>query len=286
PAGPYNYLWSDFSTGMTLQTNVTGSYIIDVTDTITGCTTADTITVNVPTSPSFTLADTSFCGSQYTINGPVGQYMYMWSTGDSTSSITVPGPGGSYTLTVVDVTSGCDGTDSSIVNINAIPTVTATASTTSPCTDDANVILTGSPAGGTFTGTSVTGNQFDPSIGGGSYVVIYNFTDVNGCPGADTVVIDVSPCVGINEPFVAAGMNVYPNPNAGMFVFTAADQDCNELTIEIVTVEGQVVQTNKHSNVQGNFTEEIDMTEFANGVYIMRVTTDGAVFTQRIVKQD
>jgi hypothetical protein len=285
PAGNYSYLWSDMSTGNTLSVSASGNYYVDVLDTITGCTTSDSIAINVPMSPSFSLSDTALCGTQYVLNGPAGPYDYMWSTLDSTMSITVV-TSGTYTLTVTDTTSGCTGSDASIVNINANPTVTASASSMTPCADDANVILTGSPAGGAFTGTSVSGNQFDPSIGGGSYTIVYNYTDVNGCSGSDSVMITVNPCVGIDEQFAFAGMAIYPNPNAGQFTFTALDQNCLEMTIEIVTVEGQVIMSNKYDNVQGNFTQEIDLNDFANGVYIMRVTTDGSVYTNRVIKQD
>ncbi len=285
PAGTHSYVWNDMSTGMTLQAGTTGLYYVDVLDTITGCTTTDSIMVNVPTTPSFTLADTSFCGTQFTINGPAGSYDYDWSTLDSTQSITVTASG-TYTLTVTDTTSGCNSSDVSTVNINANPTVALTASDNVVCEDDANVILTGSPNGGTYTGTSVTGNQFDPSVGVGTYMMTYNFTDVNGCPGSDTTSIEVTACVGITEPFAGAGMNIFPNPNTGRFTFFAADMNCAEMTIEITTVEGQTVYSNQYSNVQGNFTQEINMAEFANGVYFMRVTTDGAVYTQRVVKQE
>jgi hypothetical protein len=285
PAGPYAYMWSDNSTGMTLQTNATGTYIIDVTDTTSGCTAADTIMVNVPATPSFALSDTSICGSQLTLNGPAGPFDYLWSDNSTGMSNTITASG-TYALTVTDSTSGCASTDSAVVNINAIPAVSASATSMNPCVDDANVVLTGSPAGGTFSGTSVTGNQFDPSIGAGSYTIIYNYTDPNGCSAADSLLIDVNACVGIDEPFVQAGMNVYPNPNNGVFLFTAADQNSQKMIVEIVTVEGQIIQSNEYDNVQGNFVQEINLNGFANGTYIMRVTTDGAVYTQRIVKQD
>jgi len=285
PAGPYSYMWSDMSTGTTLNAGATGNYYVDVTDSLSGCVSTDSIMVTVPMSPAVNLNDTAFCGTSVVLNGPAGSYMYMWSTTDTTQSITVT-TSGTYDLTVTDSASGCVGADSAVVNVNANPTVTATASSMMPCADDANVVLTGSPAGGTFAGSSVTGNQFDPSIGAGTYSIVYNYTDVNGCSGADTVSITVSACVGINDPFAGAGMNVYPNPNSGLFTFAAADLSAKEMTIEIVTIEGQVIKSDKYSNVQGNFTEEINMNEFANGVYFMRVTTDGSVFTQRIVKQD
>jgi hypothetical protein len=285
PAGPYNYVWSDMSTGTTLNAATTGNYYLDVTDSISGCVSTDSIMVTVPMSPAVTLNDTAFCGTNVTLTGPSGAYMYMWSTADTTQSILVT-VSGTYNLTVTDSASGCIGSDSASVNVNANPTVVATASVLTPCADDADVILTGTPSGGTFTGTSVTGSQFDPSIGAGSYDIVYNFTDVNGCSGSDTVTINVNACVGVSENFAGSGMNVYPNPNSGIFTFAAANVDAKEMTIEIVTIEGQVIKSDKHSNVQGNFSEEINMNEFANGVYFMRVTTDGSVFTQRIVKQD
>lgn len=285
PAGPYNLVWSDNSTGTTLSVSATGNYYLDVTDSINGCVSTDSIMVNVPMSPAVTLNDTAFCGTSVVLNGPAGSYMYMWSTSDTTQSILVT-VSGVYILTATDSASGCIGTDSATVNVNANPVVTATASSLTPCVDDANVILTGTPAGGTFTGSSVTGSQFDPSIGAGNYSIVYNYTDVNGCSGSDTIAINVNACVGVNENFAGSGMNVYPNPNSGLFTFAAADLNAKEMTIEIVTIEGQVIKSDKYSNVQGNFTEEINMNEFANGVYFMRVTTDGSVFTQRIVKQD
>lgn len=285
PAGPYMYMWSDMTSGMSTSTSGTGNYYLDVTDSLTGCTASDSIMVTVNMSPAVTLTDTTACGSQVTLMGPSGPYAYLWNTTATSQSIAASSSG-NYAVTVTDTTSGCMGMDSAMVTLNSDPTVTASASSMSPCADDANVMLTGSPAGGTFTGTSVTGSQFDPSIGAGSYNIVYNFTDVNGCSGADTITVVVSACVGIAESFVGAGMNVYPNPNAGSFTFTAADQNCNELTIELTTVEGKVLQSNMFSNVQGNFVQEINMNEYANGIYIMRVTTDGAVYTQRVVKQE
>jgi len=52
--------------------------------------------------------------------------------------------------------------------------------------------LTGNPAGGTFTGTGMTGNQFDPTeLDTGSYTIIYTYTESNGCTDSDTLVLNV-----------------------------------------------------------------------------------------------
>ena len=68
------------------------------------------------------------------------------------------------------------------------------------------------PLGGTFFGTGVTGNEFDPASAGiGNHFVYYTYTDSNGCFGVDTVSIYVLNCTGIEEN---ANNNIilFPNP--------------------------------------------------------------------------
>ncbi len=63
------------------------------------------------------------------------------------------------------------------------------------CTDAGIVDLTAfaSPAGGSFTGTGVSGNSFDPATAGtGTHTLTYVFTDGNGCTGSDTAQITVN----------------------------------------------------------------------------------------------
>jgi hypothetical protein len=165
------------------------------------------------------------------------------------------------------------GYDTINITIFGNPTVTASASSSSVCADDANVTLTGSPAGGTFTGTSVTGNQFDPSIGAGSYSIVYNFTDANGCSGADTVTVAVSACVGIAENN-GNGFTMYPNPTTGLLNFTL---NVNS-TVEVFDVLGNVVASKQFNS--GNAT--LDLSNQPNGVYFVRVNGANA---QRLVIQ-
>ncbi|MEM9144033.1 MAG: gliding motility-associated C-terminal domain-containing protein, partial [Bacteroidota bacterium] len=49
-----------------------------------------------------------------------------------------------------------------------------------------------SPAGGTFSGTAVTGNSFDPAVAGiGTHTLTYSYTDGNGCTNTDMTSIIV-----------------------------------------------------------------------------------------------
>ncbi len=59
------------------------------------------------------------------------------------------------------------------------------------CENAPDVILTGSPMGGTFSGVGVTGNSFGPSVG--TQIISYAYTDVNGCSNSATTTIIVNP---------------------------------------------------------------------------------------------
>ena len=92
------------------------------------------------------------------------------------------------------------------VEVFGLPAVTFTPPT-SVLIDAGAQALTGSPAGGTFTGLGVTGSSFDPMAAGiGMHTITYVYTDVNGCSGMATATITVNPnlpadnaCAGAND---------------------------------------------------------------------------------------
>ena len=95
---------------------------------------------------------------------------------------------------------GCTISDQTLININPLPTVNA-GTYTPVCVDGNDVSLSGTPAGGTFSGTGVSGINFDPSVG--TQTVTYSYTDGNGCSNSASTQIQVNPL-----PVVSAG--TYP----------------------------------------------------------------------------
>jgi hypothetical protein len=175
---------------------------------------------------------------------------------------------------------GCSNMDSTVQTVNAAPTVTASASSMTPCADDANVVLTGSPAGGIFLGTSVTGSQFDPSVGAGSYAIMYDYTDANGCAGSDTITINVNACVGIAETPANNNINVYPNPTSDNVMITISNFTGSAM-IRVMSAEGKVVL--QQNTTTANTT--LDVEQLATGAYFVEVTdANGKSISKLIVE--
>ncbi|HNR18874.1 MAG TPA: M4 family metallopeptidase [Bacteroidia bacterium] len=108
-----------------------------------------------------------------------------------------------WTLTIPDYTipyPNCGPATSPVTVVNTGSLTVSAGTYNALCNNNAAVSLTGTPAGGNFSGTGVTGNSFDPSgLAAGVYQVTYNYS--NGtCSGSDVANITVNA-----QPIVDAG---------------------------------------------------------------------------------
>jgi hypothetical protein len=100
----------------------------------------------------------------------------------------------------------CNATATLRVRVVALPTVSISAPSGPLCPDSAPITLTGSPAGGTFSGTGISnGTSFDPRLAGpGQHQLIYTYispTEQNiRCPASAAITLVVSPRVAIQLP--------------------------------------------------------------------------------------
>jgi PKD repeat protein len=120
-----------------------------------------------------------------------------------------------YTYTVA---AGCTNSSSMVITVNALPVVSA--GDTTYCNNLGNVSLPyASPAGGTWSGTGIAGNQFNPANTPGvdTYLAVYSYTNNNNCTNRDTVSISViSPQTvnaGSDQEFCVSAAPVNLNTN-------------------------------------------------------------------------
>ena len=194
---------------------------------------------------------------------------------------------GTYTLTYNYVdTNSCSGTATTVIMVNGLPSVALASSNNTVCQQDGAVTLIGVPSGGTYSGTGVTGNSFNPSTAGtGTFVVTYTYTDNNSCSNSSTTNITVNACIGMEEEVNAVNtLNVFPNPANN--IINVSMSGLNEQTqIVMMNAVGQVVLTEKSSlTASVNETLQFDVQELSNGVYFMNVITEnGNKKTVRVV---
>lgn len=281
--------WSwDFGPGATPATAIgagphTVSYATSGTKTITltangSATSTQTVTVNsAPATPTITAGGPlTFCSGDSVLLTSSSTTGNSWSTGDTTQSITVSTAG---TYTVSEVSNGCSSTSAgTIVTINPGPAVSF-ASVSEMCVNYPPFTLTqGSPAGGTYSGNGVSGNQFDPSVAGvGNTTLTYTYSDGSGCSGTAQIVVVVNGCAGIDEKEFSK-VSIYPNPSEGVFTVDAGKSMIE--TILIYDKSGKLVRDIKVSN-KTNFA--VNFTNMADGIYTLKITTTNTSETIPII---
>ncbi len=172
---------------------------------------------------------------------------------------------------------GCVNMDSVTVTLNSLPTV-ALSGPTMACDLDAAFTLVGTPAGGTFSGPGVTGNQFDPSVAtAGTHTLIYTYTDSLGCVGSDSISVTVDLCLSVtgNE---GSQIQVMPNPFSDQLILGLQ----NSGLVRIYNSLGQIVFEQEMNAGRS----EINTTQFATGIYFLEVQAAAGKEIIRIVKSN
>ncbi|MFM7311353.1 MAG: PKD domain-containing protein, partial [Flavobacteriales bacterium] len=128
-------------------------------------------------------------------NGPITTW--SWSAGlGNTANVSTPNlvTTATYTVTGTDG-DGCVDTDQVIVNVNPVPNTFAGNDVTL-CNQPVPTALTGTPAGGSWSGTGVTSSGVFTPNGVGQFTLTYCYTDpITNCPYCDDVVVTVNDAI-------------------------------------------------------------------------------------------
>ena len=269
---------------------VNTTYTVAVTDGTTNCQASDDVVVTVNSLPVVNLgADQTICGNaNVTLNAGSGFSAYLWSNTATTASITIDTVGyglGTHAI-YVDVTDNNTCMNSDTVNVtfvaNPVPAITGGVPTM--CINHIITIDAGAGwASYLWSDNSVTRtiDLVGSVLGLGSHTFSVTVTDANGCEGTDSITVVVDPCTGIAEAEGGISMMIYPNPNNGNF--TLSISGLKQLAkVEILNLLGQTISTEQVS-INGAFVKEYDLSGLAKGSYLMKVTTDKSVRTERLI---
>lgn len=151
---------------------------------------------------------------------------------------------------------------------------------------DGAATLEGTPAGGTFMGTGVSGNQFNPSTAGlGQHSITYVYTNGNGCTGAYSLctTVDFNVNIGGSEITSTEGLDVYPNPSNGFFNLKVDGFD-GVVSYSIYDAYGKEVGNNSFV-ANGLTNQSIDLSDLAIGAYTLQVQTSKGLFAEKLILQ-
>jgi gliding motility-associated-like protein len=219
-----------------------GTYTLTVTDSVSGCTSVDSVDVtNTATIPDANAGSTQTIdciNTTASLNGSslTSGVNFSWTGGTIVSGGTTATPvvssGGTYTLTVTDPSNGCSNTSTVSVALNNNPPVAdaGTIQSVGCGTPTATLNGTGSDSGAgisyawtTGTGNIISGGTTTTPLVDQAGVYTITVTDAgNGCSATDTVSV-------LNAPGPIASFTA--SPSSGFFPlpvsFTNTSQNAN-----------------------------------------------------------
>ena len=217
----------------------------------------------------------SICnGQSYTIN-PIGMTSFTVQ-GGSGSAIVSPTINTTYTVTGTNSLTGCSSNGIISLSVNPSPTISITGNQTICAGEYVNLNASGA---NTFTwNNSWVANNISvtPSTSTIFYVMGSNS---NGCVGTASAQIIVSECTGINSIISQNEIQIYPNPNAG--VFTINLKNCDNCFIKITNVLGQIIKTQK-----AEMLNDFNIKTFEKGIYFITILNNNQpIYRGSIIKE-
>lgn len=228
-------------------------------------TQADYITVHALPTVSGGSDLTACFGEEITLAGS-GADTYTWDKGVTDGVAFVP-TAGEYAVWGTDV-NGCMNTDTITITVTAEIDASVTATETT---------LTANSAEGTFQWidcaddsevAGATASVFTPTETG-NYAVVVTVGDCSATSDCFTITV-----TGVEQNAIAGMVNVYPNPSTGKVNVAL---ETTGAMLKVYDITGSVIL----ERLQSSDVEQIELA--TKGMYILRVESEGAVYTGKLV---
>lgn len=285
-SGADSYLWSNGSTNAAISVSPLYNTVYTVigTNAASGCTVATSQQVIVNESPvvSALTFDPEICVGDATTLQAFGADTYLWSNNASGAIVSVsPNSTSTYTVTGTNA-AGCSGTALVTITVNPLPTIQVNTSNNNnlACAEDVTTLQgTGALTFQWISASSMLiGNPVNVSPNfSTTYTVIG--TDAKGCEGVASYQLNVTECVGLNEVSTTqSGIKLYPNPNQGQFVVEFQNTTAN--SVEVSDLTGRILLSENAKSAKIS----VDLGNFANGVYYVKVNSGEKAEVIKVVK--
>ncbi len=201
----------------------------------------------------FTMYAGSPAGGDYVGTGISNNVFYAQVSGLGTFNVI---------YTFIDF-NGCSDTATNKITVNPSPDASFSGLDSEYCNNDSPENLVGSPSGGTFLGSGITGNVFEPFAAGiGNAEVQYIFINQQSCADTASQLTTVNLCDGVDGKKDENSVALFYNAESDELLILFSSSKNETVSIEIFNSLGQKLLTDR---IQTSFGSQ--KIQFHSGIY-------------------
>ena len=87
------------------------------------------------------------------------------------------------------------------------------------------------------------------------------------------------------DPELGENLKIYPNPTRGLFNISFIAEKVDNFEITIVDAFGKLVSKEDKQDFIGEYTKQVDLSDFPRGIYMLKIRTQDSFVSKRIVLQ-
>ncbi len=281
-----------------LTPSITKTYTVTQISDASGCENTEeynfTVSVNpAPPAVITPMSSTAACeGDSVVLMASIGlNFTYEWFLNgtvipNQTNYVLVCKQAGAYTVKITSPI-GCSNL-SAPTNVFFHPVPVINLGKDTALLPNQNILL---DAGAGFTAYNWSTGAGTPTIwidtagfGLGVRTIWVEVTDNFGCHGRDTININFTQHPGMADPDNAAEqVYLYPNPSGGRMDVLLSNFPAGPVDLEIYGQHGRRVLHEQHLITSARSTIALDLSNLAEGIYLVRINTAQTSHTQKLI---
>ena len=280
-SGASSYTWSNSSNSNSIVVTPSGSTMYSVSAAgSNSCVGTQTAQVDV-FSPSVAVnANRTICRGETTTLTASGAFSYTWASGPQNNVYPVT-PSVTTLYTVAATTNSfninCNSSNTVLVTVNPLPTVTAVASRSAICKGE-SAIITASGAATYSWSTNVT----TPTISvTSSLVTTFNYsvigTSALGCSSSASVSVKINPCTGLSSYSISDTFRLFPNPSNGEINVESGGTPLKVYVHNLLGEEVMVLSLTPENNYSAK------ITLMSKGIYVVSYMVNESKVSRKVV---
>jgi N-acetylneuraminic acid mutarotase len=209
--------------------------------------------------------------AQLTTIGPVTLEGYLFASSDTVFD---PGDGITIKLTLKneDLATTAPNIEAKLISLDTLVMVSAWSRTFGD-------LEPGESSTSDYYGVAIS----DDWSGNSQLLILVEISSNDYVYWKDTIIIPgITDIHTFNDPG-AHPLKIYPNPTDNLLNIEINNTGSQGVKIEILTITGELISTKEYKNINASFAEQIDLSNYAKGIYLVKVRQAHAFYVRKVV---